>query len=104
MSLPASEAFSLKMEVEETNGDVSFDNLYEAILQCFVIILSGYMAGRIGLVNASQAAGIGTFVSKFCLPALLFQNMCTLEFSKVSIIDMCAVFFFLCMYIFFLHI
>lgn len=63
---------------------VSIDNLYPAIVQCFAIILFGYMAGRMNIVSTSQGKGIGTFVSKFCLPALLFQNMCTLDFSVVD--------------------
>ena len=71
-------------ESEEGSPDISFDNLYEAILQCFVIILSGYIAGRARIITSSQSAGIGNFVSKFCLPALLFQNMCKLNFSQVS--------------------
>ncbi|CAG5127485.1 unnamed protein product, partial [Candidula unifasciata] len=65
-------------------SDVSFDRLYTAIVQCFVIILSGYIAGRAGLVTSVQSAGIGTFVSKFCLPALLFKSMCELNFSQVN--------------------
>lgn len=63
---------------------VSIDNLYPAIVQCFAIILFGYMAGRMNVVSTSQGKGIGTFVSKFCLPALLFKNMCTLDFSVVD--------------------
>ncbi|XP_059142560.1 integral membrane protein GPR155-like isoform X2 [Physella acuta] len=65
-------------------SDVSFDHLYRAIIQCFVIILSGYIAGRAGLISPNQSSGIGTFVSKFCLPALLFKSMCELNFSEVN--------------------
>ena len=63
---------------------VSIDNLYPAIIQCFVIILFGYMAGRMNVISSSHGKGIGAFVSKFCLPALLFKNMCTLDFSEVN--------------------
>lgn len=63
---------------------VTIDNLYPAIVQCFAIILCGYIAGRMNLITSSQGKGIGTFVSKFCLPALLFKNMCTLDFSVVN--------------------
>lgn len=66
------------------NGVVSFDNLYPAILQCFVVVAGGYIAGRSGHVTASQGRGIATFVSTFCLPALLFRSMCTLDFSQVN--------------------
>lgn len=67
-----------------TRDNVSFDNLYPAILQCFVVIASGYIAGRTGHVTVSQGRGIGTFVSTFCLPALLFRSMCSMDFSQVS--------------------
>ncbi|XP_005107005.1 integral membrane protein GPR155 isoform X2 [Aplysia californica] len=70
---------------ESSNASsISFDHLYQAILQCFVIILFGYVAGRASLISAVQSTGIGTFVSKFCLPALLFKNMCELQFSEVN--------------------
>ncbi|BFY97764.1 hypothetical protein BsWGS_00803 [Bradybaena similaris] len=65
-------------------SDVSFDRLYYVIVQCFAIIFFGYIAGRAGLVTSVQSNGIGTFVSKFCLPALLFKSMCELNFSQVN--------------------
>ncbi|XP_021378786.1 integral membrane protein GPR155-like, partial [Mizuhopecten yessoensis] len=65
-------------------SSVSIDNLYPAIIQCFVIILSGYIAGRVSLISAAQSRGIGLFVSNFCLPSLLFKNMCILDFSVVN--------------------
>ncbi|XP_071102549.1 lysosomal cholesterol signaling protein-like isoform X1 [Haliotis cracherodii] len=64
--------------------EVSFDNLYPAILQCFVIILGGYIAGRASIITSTQGKGIGSFVSNFCLPALLFKSMCELNFSSVN--------------------
>ena len=63
---------------------LSVDNLYPAIVQCFVIILGGYIAGRASLITSVQGRGIGTFVSKFCLPALLFRSMVTLNFDTVD--------------------
>lgn len=79
------------MEVNATNltapstgATVSIENLYPAIVQCFVIILFGYIAGRWDVITPTQGKGIGTFVSKFCLPALLFKNMCILNFGDVN--------------------
>lgn len=80
------------MEVNSTNltapstggATVSIENLYPAIVQCFVIILFGYIAGRWDVITSAQGKGIGTFVSKFCLPALLFKNMCILNFGDVN--------------------
>lgn len=63
---------------------LSIDNLYPAIVQCFVVILAGYIAGRASLITSSQGKGIGTFVGKFCLPALLFRSMVTLNFQTVD--------------------
>ncbi|ELU07844.1 hypothetical protein CAPTEDRAFT_121915 [Capitella teleta] len=60
------------------------ENLYPAIVQCFVVISSGYLAGRTGSLSAPQAQGIGAYVSKFALPALLFRSMCTLELSSIN--------------------
>lgn len=73
------------------DGIVSFDNLYPAILQCFVVVVSGYIAGRMGHVTASQGRGIATFVSTFCLPALLFRAMCTLDFTQVNWLFLLAI-------------
>lgn len=67
-----------------TTTAVSVDNLYPAIVQCFVIMFAGYLAARTDIISSNQSKGIGTFVSKFCLPALLFKNMCVLDFSVVN--------------------
>ncbi|KAL5007631.1 hypothetical protein ScPMuIL_016437 [Solemya velum] len=64
--------------------DVNIDNLYPAIIQCFGIILAGYIAGRANIVTSTHSKGIGTYVTKFCLPALLLKSMCDLDFTKVD--------------------
>lgn len=35
------------------------------------------------MITESQAKGLGNFVSKFALPALLFKNMVLLDFGDV---------------------
>uniref|UniRef100_A0A1A7XGI1 G protein-coupled receptor 155b n=1 Tax=Iconisemion striatum TaxID=60296 RepID=A0A1A7XGI1_9TELE len=62
---------------------MSIDKLFPALLECFGIILCGYIAGRADIVTESQAKGLGNFVSKFALPALLFKNMVLLDFGNV---------------------
>uniref|UniRef100_A0A1A8QX57 G protein-coupled receptor 155b n=1 Tax=Nothobranchius rachovii TaxID=451742 RepID=A0A1A8QX57_9TELE len=62
---------------------MSLDKLLPALLECFGIILCGYIAGRADIVTESQAKGLGNFVSKFALPALLFKNMVLLDFGNV---------------------
>ncbi|MBN3287137.1 GP155 protein, partial [Polyodon spathula] len=65
------------------NPSMSIDNLFPALLECFGIILCGYIAGRANIITPSQAKGLGNFVSKFALPALLFKNMVLLNFANV---------------------
>lgn len=38
---------------------------------------------RADMITESQARGLGNFVSKFALPALLFKNMVLLDFGNV---------------------
>lgn len=67
-----------------TADNLSIDNLYPAIIQCFAIIMAGYIAGRANLISQVQGKGIGIFVGKFCLPALLFRSMVQLNFAQVN--------------------
>lgn len=62
---------------------MSIDKLFPALLECFGIILCGYIAGRADIITEIQAKGLGNFVSKFALPALLFKNMVLLDFGDV---------------------
>lgn len=65
------------------SGSMSIDKLLPALLECFGIILCGYIAGRANIITSTQAKGLGNFVSKFALPALLFKNMVQLDFGNV---------------------
>ncbi|XP_036807405.1 integral membrane protein GPR155 isoform X5 [Oncorhynchus mykiss] len=62
---------------------MSIDKLFPALLECFGIILCGYIAGRTDIITSCQTKGLGNFVSKFALPALLFKNMVLLDFNNV---------------------
>ncbi|XP_053292431.1 LOW QUALITY PROTEIN: integral membrane protein GPR155 [Pleuronectes platessa] len=62
---------------------MSIDKLFPALLECFGIILCGYIAGRADVITENQSKGLGNFVSKFALPALLFKNMVLLDFGDV---------------------
>ncbi|CAL1582310.1 unnamed protein product [Knipowitschia caucasica] len=79
------EIFTLAYEEEPTtvSSDMSIDNLFPALLECFGIILCGYLAGKTNIITSTQAKGLGNFVSKFALPALLFKNMVVLDFDNV---------------------
>ncbi|KAK9537624.1 hypothetical protein VZT92_005226 [Zoarces viviparus] len=84
-------------------SSMSIDKLLPALLECFGIILCGYIAGRANIITSTQAKGLGNFVSKFALPALLFKNMVLLDFGNVIwpflwsiLIAKVAVFFIVC--------
>ncbi|KAL1273205.1 hypothetical protein QQF64_029067 [Cirrhinus molitorella] len=62
---------------------MSIDKLFPALLECFGIILCGYVAGRSDIISVGQVRGLGNFVSCFALPALLFKNMVQLRFEHV---------------------
>uniref|UniRef100_A0A8C5QMN2 G protein-coupled receptor 155 n=1 Tax=Leptobrachium leishanense TaxID=445787 RepID=A0A8C5QMN2_9ANUR len=72
-----------------TNGtsgstSMSINRLFPALLECFGIILCGYIAGRANIITPIQAKGLGNYVSRFALPALLFKNMVVLDFYNVN--------------------
>ncbi|NWR93002.1 GP155 protein, partial [Furnarius figulus] len=82
---------------------MSISRLFPALLECFGIILCGYVAGRANIITSTQAKGLGNFVSRFALPALLFKNMVVLNFSNVNwsflysvLVAKAAVFFLVC--------
>lgn len=69
--------------VPSGSPSMSIDKLFPALLECFGIILCGYVAGRANIISSTQAKGLGNFVSKFALPAMLFKNMVLLDFGDV---------------------
>lgn len=87
MEDPGSSNFAFKVDGDGDNTELpttmSIDKLFPALLECFGIILCGYIAGRTGIITSNQAKGLGNFVSKFALPALLFKNMVLLDFGNV---------------------
>ncbi|XP_068618309.1 lysosomal cholesterol signaling protein isoform X2 [Battus philenor] len=65
-------------------AEAASDRLYPALFQCFTIILSGYIAGRLNVVSKSESKGIATFVGTFALPSLIFLSLAQLDFSIVN--------------------
>ncbi|KAF2359702.1 Membrane transport protein [Trinorchestia longiramus] len=76
---------------DDSNASVDFSNLYVAVLQCFAIILCGYVAGRSNIISQTEARGLNTFVSYFSLPALIFLSLSRLNFSCVNWLFLCAI-------------
>ena len=106
-SSSANMSISLREQVgpNATGGppSMSISRLFPALLECFGIILCGYIAGRANIITSTQAKGLGNFVSRFALPALLFKNMVVLNFSDVNwsflysiLVAKAAVFFLVC--------
>ena len=79
-------SYTMEESTQNDNASASVDigNLTNAIGQVFTIILLGYVAGRTDVISKVHAVGVGRFVSRFCLPALIFRSMCLLDFSEVS--------------------
>lgn len=95
--------FEDQLNLSSNSPSMSISKLFPALLQCFGIILCGYIAGRVNIITSTQAKGLGNFVSRFALPALLFKNMVLLNFSNVNwsflysiLIAKASVFFLVC--------
>lgn len=59
------------------------ENLLAVLVQCFSLILAGYVAGRTGLIGEVESRGLATFVSYFSLPALIFKSLATLAIGNI---------------------
>lgn len=59
------------------------DNLFPAIAQSFAVILLGYIFGLFKIIPPGEARAINELVGKLALPALLFQNLATLDLSAI---------------------
>ncbi|XP_017059082.1 integral membrane protein GPR155 isoform X2 [Drosophila ficusphila] len=66
------------------DGGVSMNNFYPALVQCFGIIICGYIAGRFKIISNAETKGLGTFVGTFALPSLIFLSLVELNWSAVN--------------------
>jgi len=76
-------------KVPANNTDL--DNLYPALVECFGIILLGFIAGKFSLIRDVEAKGLSTFIGTFSLPALIFVSLCQLNLDSVNWIFLAAV-------------
>ncbi|CAH2305787.1 integral membrane GPR155 isoform X1 [Pelobates cultripes] len=86
LSYAVNMSLTVASQTNTTTGSpsMSINRLFPALLECFGIILCGYIAGRANVITPIQAKGLGNYVSRFALPALLFKNMVVLDFSNVN--------------------
>jgi len=75
------------------SSEEGLDNLYPALVQCFGIILLGFIAGKFSFISDVEAKGLGTFVGTFSLPALIFVSLCQLDFTSVNWVFLGAITF-----------
>ncbi|XP_069967441.1 lysosomal cholesterol signaling protein isoform X2 [Bactrocera oleae] len=68
----------------DSDPSVSMNNFYPALVQCFGIIICGYIAGRFKIISNSETKGLGTFVGTFALPSLIFLSLVELNWSRVN--------------------
>ncbi|KNC25712.1 hypothetical protein FF38_12876 [Lucilia cuprina] len=66
------------------DSNISMNNFYPALVQCFGIIICGYIAGRFKIISNAETKGLGTFVGTFALPSLIFLSLVELNWNKVN--------------------
>ncbi|RWS10226.1 integral membrane protein GPR155-like protein [Dinothrombium tinctorium] len=54
------------------------------IIECFSIILIGYVTAKCGLISETEAIGITRFVGYFSLPSLIFKSLATFNLADVN--------------------
>ncbi|XP_058838911.1 integral membrane protein GPR155 [Topomyia yanbarensis] len=69
---------------DDDQATISMDNLYPALVQCFAIIICGYLAGRLNIITNTEAKGLNTFVGTFALPSVIFLSLAELNWSTVN--------------------
>ena len=60
-----------------------YKNEYPLCVLYVLKAIPSVLTYRADIITGSQAKGLGNFVSKFALPALLFKNMVLLDFGDV---------------------
>ena len=65
-------------------GDASISNLFPTIGRIFAVIILGYMLGKFKVITQQSASAIGVVAGQIALPALLLQNMATLDLSQIN--------------------
>ena len=60
------------------------EELIPNLLQVFLTILLGWLAGTFQIIPEQEAKGLNLFVGKFSLPVLIFVSLAKLNFRNVE--------------------
>ncbi|KAL5106218.1 hypothetical protein TcWFU_005098 [Taenia crassiceps] len=82
-SLAMASVTELSVPYQELENTV-FKALVPVLIQCFGLILLGFLAGQLKLLTNTQAKGLGIYVTSFALPAIFFSVMVSMDFSGVD--------------------
>ena len=58
--------------------------LLPTLLQIFLTVFLGWLSGTLGIFGTREAKGLGIFVSKYSLPALIFISLASLNISDIK--------------------
>lgn len=59
-------------------NEMSIEKIFSIIVQCFGLILTGYLFGRLNIVTQEQSKGISAFTSRIgkkCLLSILMKQL-----------------------------
>ena len=59
-------------------------NLLPTLLQIFLTVGLGWVAGSLKMLGTKQAQGLGAFVGKFSLPSLIFISLASLDLTNIN--------------------
>ena len=59
-------------------------DLLPTLLQIFLTIKLGWLAGFYKIISPQDARGLNIFVGKFSLPVLIFVSLASLDFGNVD--------------------
>ena len=64
--------------------DDPIENVYPVFIECFGIILFGYICGRLGMMSKTEGEGLSKFALYATLPAFIFRAIVLIDFSQVT--------------------
>ena len=65
-------------------ADGSISNLFSTIGRIFAVVILGYMLGRFKIITQQNASAVGVIAGQIALPAILLQNLATLDLREVN--------------------